>query len=202
MVALQNSGIENGVLREIQGGSASDMILICHIATGIVQAKHAASVSSSADRTVATCISQYCVYLLKAAPELLPDDKAWSKKRYKAVSEEIDHLHSLHPSRKSVDYDQMDYAQMIELLSESSDQHEVVKNGVRLGKQLVEQQDAETVWGVLARLWSEMILYVAPSDNLKAHKESIARGGELLTLIWVLLNNAGIISRPGIRTAA
>jgi hypothetical protein len=93
---------------------------------------------------------------------------------------------------------------MIELLGESSGQDEVVKNGVRLGKQLVELQDVGTVpiWGVLARFWSEMFLCVAPSDNLKAHREAIARGGELLTLIWALLTNAGIITRPGIRNAA
>jgi hypothetical protein len=42
-----------------------------------------------------------------------------------------------------------------------------------------------------------MILCVAPSDNLKGHKEAIARGGELITLLWVLLFLAGIVSRPG-----
>lgn len=146
---------------------------------------------------MATCISQYCVYLLKAAPELLPDDKAWSKKRYQAVSEEIYRLLSALSRNKSVDYDQM-----IEVLSKDSGHHEVVKDGVRLGKQLVDLQDAEMVWGVLSRFWSEMILYVAPSDNLMAHKDAIARGGELLMLIWALLNNARIITRQGIRTDA
>ncbi|RLN04288.1 hypothetical protein C2845_PM13G13100 [Panicum miliaceum] len=200
VVALQNSGIGSTVLWAIQGESTSDVILIWHIATSIVDSRHAASTGSSADRTVATCISQYCLYLMKTAPELLPDDKAWSKKRYRAVGEELRRrLLSARCRRRWVSYDQM-----IELLGESSDQDEVVRNGVRLGKQLVGLQDggAVPVWGVLARFWSEMICYAAPSDNLKAHRKAIARGGELLTLIWALLTNAGVITRPGIRTAA
>jgi hypothetical protein len=38
---------------------------------------------------------------------------------------------------------------------------------------------------------------VAPSENLKGHSEAIARGGELVTLLWALLFHAGIVSRPG-----
>ena len=55
----------------------------------------------------------------------------------------------------------------------------------------------ETMWKLLAEFWSEMILYLAPSDNLKGHSEAIARGGELITLLWALLFHAGIVSRPG-----
>ena len=61
---------------------------------------------------------------------------------------------------------------------------------------VVEGEDT-AVWKLMAEFWSEMILYVAPSDNLKGHKEAIARGGELITLLWVLLFHAGIVSRPG-----
>lgn len=89
--------------------------------------------------------SQYCVYLMAAALELLPDDEVWSKKLYKPVRKDIDHALS---SQNHVDK-LVDYNQMIALLSERPDQHEVVRRGVRLGKQLVQlTQDEE---GVLAR---------------------------------------------------
>jgi len=74
----------------------------------------------------------------------------------------------------------------------------VLKNGVELAKQLVEKINGEEMaWKLLADFWSEMILFVAPSDNLKGHSEAIARGGELITLLWALLFHAGIVSRPG-----
>lgn len=40
-----------------------------------------------------------------------------------------------------------------------------------------------------------MILFVAPSESLDAHAEAIARGGELITLLWALLAHAGIVDR-------
>ncbi|XP_022679511.1 uncharacterized protein LOC111256203 [Setaria italica] len=90
--------------------------------------------------------------------------------------------------------------QLIEVLSADA-KHEVLKEGARLGKQLlalvVEGEDDTALWKLLAEFWSEMIVYVAPSDNQKGHSEAIARGGELITLLWVLLFHAGILSRPG-----
>ncbi|KAG2631426.1 hypothetical protein PVAP13_2NG036872 [Panicum virgatum] len=90
--------------------------------------------------------------------------------------------------------------QLIELLAADA-KHEVLKEGARLGEQLVELmviegEDMTAVWKLMAEFWSEMILYVAPSDNVKGHKEAIARGGELITLLWVQLFLAGIVSRP------
>lgn len=52
------------------------------------------------------------------------------------------------------------------------------------------------VWELLSDFWSEMVLYLAPSDNVKVHIEALQRGGELITLLWALLLHAGITSRP------
>uniref|UniRef100_A0A8R7TQ74 Uncharacterized protein n=1 Tax=Triticum urartu TaxID=4572 RepID=A0A8R7TQ74_TRIUA len=76
--------------------------------------------------------------------------------------------------------------------------HEVLKRGSRLGRQLVEEVqrrkeenqeknheqstggEEEAVWELLAEFWSEMILYLTPSDNVKGHVEALQRGGELI----------------------
>jgi hypothetical protein len=85
--------------------------------------------------------------------------------------------------------------------------HEVLKKGSRLGRQLVEEAEKqgpeggeEKVWKLLAEFWSEMLPYLAPSDNVKAHIQVLQRGGELITLLWVLLLHAGITSRPAPHT--
>ncbi|GJN09525.1 hypothetical protein PR202_ga27540 [Eleusine coracana subsp. coracana] len=75
--------------------------------------------------------------------------------------------------------------------------YEITATQLSLGKQLVELEGVGTAWKLLADFWSEMILFATPSDNLKGHAEAIARGGELITLLWVLLFHAGIVNRPG-----
>ena len=55
----------------------------------------------------------------------------------------------------------------------------------------------EAAWAMLAGFWAEMILYVSPSKNLRGHSMAIARGGELITLLWALLFHVGIVNRPG-----
>lgn len=127
-------------------------------------------------------------------PEMPPDNAGWSKSRYDAVEKDAERAlgrHYLSRLSSTPDY----YQQLVQLLGDKSE-HPVLKDGVKLGKQLVETINVEEeAWKLLANFWSEMILYVAPSDNLKGHKESIARGCELITILWVLLNHAGIISR-------
>jgi hypothetical protein len=67
--------------------------------------------------------------------------------------------------------------------------------GLKLGKELEEIGDEVLLWKVLAEFWAETIIYIAPSDNVKAHMERLAQGGEFLTHVWALLTHAGILKR-------
>ncbi|OEL30922.1 hypothetical protein BAE44_0008059 [Dichanthelium oligosanthes] len=66
--------------------------------------------------------------------------------------------------------------------------------GIWLGKQL-ENIGRDGRWKILADLWTETILYVAPSDNARDHLQHLANGGEFLTHLWSLLLHAGILGR-------
>ncbi|XP_066393188.1 uncharacterized protein [Miscanthus floridulus] len=184
-----SSIIGNSLRWACEGQGTSDVILAWHIATGMVETSTCSSIRSSAanaNRAVAMHLSRYCAYLVAEAPQLLPDNKEWSGKLYKTVSKDIKHAHVVG-----------DAITMAARLGDRCE-HEVVKMGLRLGKQLMElvQDDEDASWALLASFWSEIVLYVAPSDDLKAHKEAIAHGTELLTLIWALLAHAGITTRP------
>lgn len=213
--------------------TSTDAILVWYIATYLVEIKcsslASASASASAQTTnmaVATSLSRYCAYLVADAPDLLPDNAAWTKRRYQKVKKCIEEvcnrsgptssrsdLHS-HPIESFGD-DNSNSNEMVEIglmLGNQLSEEEVVKIGSKLGNQLVKearrQRDSqgqgqeqctggeEEVWEILAEFWSEMILYLAPSDNVKGHIEALRRGGELITLLWALLLHAGITSRP------
>ncbi|KAL6601550.1 hypothetical protein ACP70R_044770 [Stipagrostis hirtigluma subsp. patula] len=192
--ALHRSRVGGGLLWACEGKGASDVILTWHVATAIFDAGHGGD--GGGKRAVATHLSRYCVYLMAAAPELLPDDRAWSTKLCEAARGDVER------ALAGAAVQEGGGGAMAALLGARSEQ-EVVRRGATLGKQLLELvPDEEAGWALLAGFWSEMVLYVAPSDNLRAHKKAIAGGAELLTLVWALLTHAGILARPSVRTAA
>jgi hypothetical protein len=78
-----------------------------------------------------------------------------------------------------------------------------LRRGTEIARRLAEEyttaaedDDEASAWLFLADFWSEMMLYVAPSENIKGHVEAMARGGEFVTLLWALLLHAGITARP------
>ncbi|CAL5079060.1 unnamed protein product [Urochloa decumbens] len=180
---------DNKFLWACSGEGTVDIILIWHIATTIVEIRYSQqpqSPVSSDNKIVATHLSQYCAYLVAYVPGLLPDDDPWCKKLYKAIKEDFTRVLSGSTVAPT------EYEQLVALLTERSE-HEVLKKGVRLGKQLAaeSEQEEEMVWRLLAEFWSALILSVAPSRRLDDHAEAIARGGELVTLLWALLLHAG-----------
>lgn len=48
----------------------------------------------------------------------------------------------------------------------------------------------------MADFWAEMMVYIAPSNNVAGHIELLAEGGEFVTHVWALLMHAGILERP------
>lgn len=175
--------------------SVSNVIFTWQIVTSILDMRYHANkqyMSSISDRIVATHLSQYCTYLVASYPELLPDDDEWRKILYERVKNDVDSL---------VAESSMPVCE--QLIHSAESMHQVLKDGVELGMQLMETINGEeAAWKLLGAFWSEMILYVAPSDNLKGHKESIARGGELITLLWVLLHHVGIVTSDATEPAA
>ncbi|WVZ49759.1 hypothetical protein U9M48_001088 [Paspalum notatum var. saurae] len=150
---------------------------------------------TSQDKITATHLSRYCAYLMAWSPDLLPDDDEWSKSLYEAVRKDARCALITTAAAGPLTPPEAEYEKVIQLLSAYS-KHQVLRNGVKLGAQLADELIEGVAWKVLAGFWSEMVLYIAPSDNVRGHLEANARGGELITLLWALLTHAGIVSRP------
>ncbi|KAM0902375.1 hypothetical protein ACQ4PT_019400 [Festuca glaucescens] len=137
---------------------------------------------------VATKLSKYCAYLVVHVPKLLPGHHYDTSRLFDAVAVEANKF--LLPSMRR----RAKYAALRNYGLEESEAT-IFQSGAKLGEQLEEIQDVTRRWKVLADFWSEMMLYVAPSDDVNEHIDQLTRGGELITHLWALLSHAGILQR-------
>ncbi|KAI5020401.1 hypothetical protein ZWY2020_045289 [Hordeum vulgare] len=167
----------------------ADAMLMCHVATSILETASSRRQLLSDHEIVATHLSRYCAYLVACCPKLLPDDPVWCRSLYKAVKKDAER--SLSGCNITIS---TDYGRLVELLSMRS-KHHVLRDGVELGWRLAELPEGEKVaWKALAEFWSETVVCIAAScDDMDEHAEAIARGGELITLLWTLLYHVGSV---------
>ncbi|KAG2559083.1 hypothetical protein PVAP13_8NG322884 [Panicum virgatum] len=123
------------------------------------------------------------------APELLPDHISESESM---LDRALDEASQLLKKAKTLE------SRCEELMSVSYKD----SRGARLASRLIDNiPNTKFRWKVLSEFWAEMMLYVSPCDDARAHLEALARGGEFITHIWVLLTHAGVLKRgpPGPR---
>uniref|UniRef100_A0A0D9XK69 DUF4220 domain-containing protein n=1 Tax=Leersia perrieri TaxID=77586 RepID=A0A0D9XK69_9ORYZ len=70
----------------------------------------------------------------------------------------------------------------------------IIKMGARLGRLLITATKDDDVarWELLAGVWADLLVHMAPSKNTEAHKRCLATGGEFITHIWAILCHCGI----------
>ncbi|KAF7098057.1 hypothetical protein CFC21_099826 [Triticum aestivum] len=140
MMSLQQLGIQVGgnFLQACNAKGTSDALLSWHIATSIFEVRYPHS-TTSGHASVATHLSRYCAYLVSYSPELLPNDDAWSNSMYKATKKDAERVLS---GRIAKPTPELQYRHLVELLTARS-KHEVLKDGAKLGEQLVEFMEGE-----------------------------------------------------------
>jgi len=208
ITSLRNNGVD-GLLpawacdTTATDGSITRTILVWHVATTLCNKHQLHSQAKQEDEdddakreddtvTTARTLSQYCMHLLAFVPDLLPDHTSISESILDQTIEEAGKI--LKGYKKKENW-------CDELLENSShngdgDEAQLFVKGVQLARHLIQDiQDQALRWKVLSDFWAEMILYVSPSDNARAHQEALARGGEFITHLWALLTHAGILNR-------
>ncbi|KAF3338187.1 hypothetical protein FCM35_KLT17024 [Carex littledalei] len=69
----------------------------------------------------------------------------------------------------------------------------VLKDGLRLAKQLQEIKPDIKKWQVISETWMEMLGYAAIHCDSYQHAKTLSRGGELLTHLWLLMAQLGVV---------
>ncbi|KAL6908245.1 hypothetical protein ACP4OV_002415 [Aristida adscensionis] len=143
---------------------------------------------------IANSLSRYCAYLLISKPNLIPDGFLVPKIVFQdTVKSARDDILKFCDSLESR-YNKL----LLEAFKAAKDStsvkqgEDVVKQGALLGKELLDHEGEERCWEILAGVWAELLIHIAPTWNAEAHKKCLGSGGEFITNIWALLWHCGI----------
>ncbi|CAN6382109.1 unnamed protein product [Urochloa humidicola] len=179
-------------------GAVTRTIVVWHIATTLCEQQLDKQAREEDTVKTASTLSKYCMHLLAFAPNLLPDHSSISESILDGSIDEASKLLNESKGKNKKFEGRYEVLRQISTDDCVGDDTRLVAQGVHLARQLTENiQDSTTRWKVLSDFWSEMMLYVSPSDDARAHLEVLARGGEFITHLWALLTHAGVLNRPG-----
>ncbi|KAK9750639.1 hypothetical protein RND81_02G210000 [Saponaria officinalis] len=169
-------------------------ILVWHIATTYCELAQQNDHTDNDHVTVATSLSRYCAYLVGFAPELLPDPPNISTDMLHGV---ILHANKIFKGCTTMNT-KFETMKAMTNTAEFNTADPILTKGIWLGNSLVNrmmQSNNGPLWQMLEELWVELLLYIAPSDNVAAHIRHLANGSEFITHLWALLTHAGFLSR-------
>lgn len=155
-------------------------------------------------------VLRVCAYLVAFRPELLPDDRNETQHLYKtAVKDLKETLGGCWGYYAMEERGRLD--RLLQIAdggpcgSGTDEEGSVVKHGAILGKKLIGELVAgrsskEELWKVLAQLWAQVVVYLAPATAteatlLRGHYAALVEGGEFLTILWALATHTGL-TRP------
>ncbi|XP_074307269.1 uncharacterized protein LOC141642386 [Silene latifolia] len=181
VISLRKNEVGDDVIRtHVSNGTAQARdILIWHIATSLFEedAKRASPDSyNHRDFQVATTISKYCAYLVAFLPQALPDPVYTTQREFDEAIKEFKH--------EALEGD------------EEKTKGEWNRDKTMLGQAEILKHKLEhsNKWKTLADFWTEMLLFLALTDNsdaIDSHVNSLCVGGEFITHLWTLLTHAG-----------
>ncbi|XBI67975.1 hypothetical protein VPH35_047240 [Triticum aestivum] len=182
--------------------TTTDSILVWHIATSYCEISETIRRPEENDvprnQVLASSLSKYCAYLVVFTPTLLPGNPVETEcTLYELTKEAKGVLQGLISPREK--YEKLRGLRNVTIETMHA---QLLAKGVMLGKALESIGNHKVRWDVLADFWVEMLVYIAPSDNVASHIELLAESGEFVTHVWALLMHAGILERPAPAAAA
>ncbi|KAL6839640.1 hypothetical protein ACP4OV_030579 [Aristida adscensionis] len=178
--------------------SVVEIILMWHIATTLLESDKELITPKSKDdvskakRHVATRLSKYCAYLVAFQPELLPDNLDHTESVFEELKKELKRrlgCFSYYFSCKGTRINKIK-----EAVNEGPE-GTLIDKGVALARKLKAGRGSVQVWELLANVWTNLIIYVAPSSDeecIKAHENLLSQGAEFVTILWALTTHTGI----------
>ncbi|CAL5092193.1 unnamed protein product [Urochloa decumbens] len=177
-----------------------ESLLMWHVATDLcrVTEKQGPPTPTEARlRHIAETLSEYMLYLLVKQTDMLSATAGIGMQAYRDTCAEISQFFGPVPTMRnpmdarvmllSVNTSQMKPSTVKGDLSKS-----VLFDAVILAKALRDLHDEELMWEVVAGVWAEMLTYAAGKCRGSTHVKKLNRGGELITLVWLLMEHMGL----------
>ncbi|GLT50795.1 hypothetical protein SLA2020_242570 [Shorea laevis] len=184
--SLRQNDVRDELLWACSLETPTHVILVWHIATSLCKIATTPNSLRNGNFVVATRLSDYCAYLVAFAPRLISDNATDSE----FIFDEV--LKDCRGSLKECKSDRDKYEKIMSMLG---GQETIIHEGARLANDLQRlQNESDFMWKVLADFWAELMLFVAPSGDPRAHVEHLAEGGEFVTHLWALLSHAGVLN--------
>jgi hypothetical protein len=174
-----------------------ESLLMWHIATDLCLLPSDSAEPPPADwMFISKTLSEYLLYLLVRQPKILAASAGVGQMAYQDTCAEARRLFE---SAAKWEPDHEGVRRM--LLSTNTDvDPELVKGGRSksvlfpaciIAKEL-RKIPIKDMWELLARVWVEMLTYAAAKCKGTTHVQQLARGGELITMVWLLMAHMGI----------
>ncbi|KAG2583295.1 uncharacterized protein LOC120712152 [Panicum virgatum] len=199
--ALRKNFLSDKLSWACQSDSVAEVILTWHIATSIMEVERRPQSIAAEETTfsrVAITLSKYCAYLVAFHPELLPENPEKVELVFEEMKKELKAMIGCREYYFSTQRARIQ--KLIDgptTLTPSDECSKVVRDGVKLGKLLMTDA-ADNKWKVLADVWTELIIYLAPSsdeERVIGHEGALVQGSEFITVLWALTTHIGV-SRP------
>lgn len=151
----------------------------CFINCSSPKSNHNLSDELEKSYITANSLSRYCAYLLVSKPDLTPDSflvpnivfQRAVKSASDGILKDCDSLLKRYRNLK-------DEAEKPIKVFENED---VLKQGVALGKELLNHPTDEGRWKILVDVWTELLIHIAPTQKAQEHKKCLS-GGEFITV--------------------
>jgi hypothetical protein len=198
----------------------SHSLLTWHIATHVCYIDDSRKNGFAKDQNCAmsTSLSNYMLYLLVQCPNMLATELSGT--RYTDTRIHLHRLLFIRNNHKEaenkISMDKLDTlsfpkdqvkaffyellrrpSTMLGGIEEQQEEKSALLDGCRLAMSLqsLETQDGwsnDKKWEMISELWVEMLMYAASHSGWKEHADALARGGELLTHVCLLMAHLGL----------
>ncbi|KAJ3705470.1 hypothetical protein LUZ61_009175 [Rhynchospora tenuis] len=174
-----------------------ECIILWHIATDICYHIDPSNQSNhyESERIVSWNVSNYMIYLLTQQPSML--QLGYGKTRFEATCTVVKKILEVEGK-----LEEKRARQLLEETTEGSggnsveDDKEtgvsVLVDGCKLAREL-QKLHQKIRWLLISEIWMEMLGYAAIHCDSYQHARALSRGGELLTHLWLLMAQLGVV---------